>query len=69
MTPDPDHQPDATPPPAEERIDPAAIAQGVGEVTGGLGTLALGAAALKQTFGGKEQAPPPPPPPTVAQDE
>ena len=56
-------QPPEVPPRPEGRkgIDPAP-AQGIGEVRGGLGTIALGAAALKQTFGGKQHAPPPPSP-------
>jgi hypothetical protein len=46
--------------PVEERVDPAAIAQGVGMVTGGVGTLLIGAAQAKQAFGGKSEPTPPP---------
>jgi hypothetical protein len=42
--------------PAEQRIDPAAIAQGVGVVTGGVGTLLIGAAQAKQAFGSKKES-------------
>jgi hypothetical protein len=36
-------------------VNPAAIAQGVGLVTGGVGTLLIGAAQAKQAFGGKSE--------------
>jgi hypothetical protein len=67
VTLDPDNQPErAACLPIEERIDPVAIAQGIGEVTGGTGTLLLGVAKVKEVFGGpKESAPPPLPPPAA----
>jgi hypothetical protein len=39
-------------------------AQALGELTGGLGALALGASKLKETFGGGGQSAEPAPPPT-----
>jgi hypothetical protein len=51
-------------PGSEERVDPAAIAQGIGEVGGGLGGVGafmVGVAKVKETFGSNDSAPPPPP--------
>jgi hypothetical protein len=39
-------------------------AQAVGELTGGLGALAIGVSKLKETFGGGDQSADPSPPPS-----
>jgi hypothetical protein len=58
----------AEPQPDLTRSDPQTVwdgLQAVGIAAGGIGTLSLGAAAVKQAFGGagegQPQAPPPPP--------
>ena len=51
--------------PEIERRSLDAVLQGaeaVGVLTGGLGTLAIGASKLKETFGGGDQSTEPPPP-------
>jgi hypothetical protein len=52
---------DRKPTPVEKRIDPQTIFEGAtaaGVAAGGTGTLLLGVAKIKETFGGDKQPPP-----------
>jgi hypothetical protein len=71
MTVKPD-QPDTTAPSHEERVDPQIVfdgAKAVGELTGGVGGLLLGAAKAKEAFGGDTPSTPPTPTPAESESE
>lgn len=71
MTEEPD-QPDTTAPSREERIDLQTVfdgAKAVGELTGGVGGLLLGAAKAKEAFGGDTPSTPPTPTPPESGSE